>query len=633
MAEAATVFTADRSQPPGDATYARHLALLQTAPLREARLQAWLALELQTTGAEAGAIWDVTGGARKRIATAGLIGQSQSDALEEAALLALSDARPIARGRSDVNGAVSVAMPVISRGVDPAKATEALVVALLLPIAQDGDSRNQAMQAIRHLQWGTGWLQGELTQRIARDRADADARAGQIVDLIADVLPHGSYTEAATAAVTALALRHDCIRVAWGHRKAGTTRVAAISHSAKFGEKMNLVSAISSAMDEAIDQQATILFPTQDDRPLAIIAHRALAKAADESGAAAADILTIPAFVADRFIGAFTFQRGAGEGFTPETIAILDAAVTTLAPILEDKRLNDRWIGVKLWSATGDWIGGLFGPTHAMRKLAVLLLAAATAASLLITAPYRVTADASLQGSERRAIAASYDGYLQASDVRSGQAVQAGELLALLDDRELALERLRRETERAQFARQYDDALAARQPALANVIRNQIEQADAQIALLDERLQRTRITAPFDGFILSEDLSQRIGSVVNRGEVLFEISPLDGYRIILQVDERMIGDLEVGQTGEIVFTAIPRDVFPIEITAITPVAQVRDGMNRFTVEADLTDASDDRLRPGMTGIAKVEISRQSLLELAMRPISDWFHLARWRWLG
>lgn len=631
MAEAATLFTADMSQPTGDAADARQLALLQTAPQREARLQAWLALEMQASGAEAGAIWDVTGGLRQRVVAVGASGQGQSDALEEAALLALTDRRPIARGRSDVQGAVSVALPVVPR--HEGSASQALVVALLLPIPLAGDTRLQATRAIRHLQWGAGWLQGELAQRMARDRADHDARAGQIVDLIADVLPHTSYAEAATAAVTALALRHDCLRVSWGHRKGGVSRVAAISHSAKFGEKMNLVSAIAHAMDEAIDQQASLIYPLPDDQPMAITAHRALAKAVDDSGAAAADILTIPAFVGDRFIGAFTFQRGAGEGFSAETIALLDTAVTTLAPILEDKRLNDRWIGAKLWSALRDWIEGLFGPTHAMRKLAVLLVCAGIAASLLISAPYRVTADANLQGSERRAIAASYDGYLQASDVRSGQEVRAGDLLALLDDRELALERLRRETERAQFVRQYDDALAARQPALANIVRNQIEQADAQIALLEERLLRTRITAPFDGFILSEDLTQRIGAAVSRGEVLFEISPLTGYRIVLQVDERMIGDLRLGQTGEVVFTALPRDVFAIEITGITPVAQVRDGMNRFTVEADLRDTSDTRLRPGMTGVAKIEVARESLLTLTLRPVIDWLRLARWRWVG
>lgn len=607
------------------------LAALTSAPERLARLQAWLGLQIRDAGAEYGAIWDVTEGQRQRLVTSGPLGQAQSDALEEAAQLALAEARAVARGRSDQTAGVAIALPVLPRAGGNAR--QAMVIALLLPAASDGDARQQATSAIRHLQWGAGWLQGDLAARMAQARGDADATAGQIIDLIAEILPHHDYQEAAMAAVTALALRHDCLRVTWGHRPKSHSKVAAISHSARFGDKVNLVRALAHAMDEAIDQQAAVLYPPQDDRALATTAHRALSRAEDEGGAGDSDILTLPAFVGDRFIGAATFQRGAGEGFAPETIALLDAAVATLAPILEDKRRNDRWIGTKLAEASADWLRGLFGPTHAFRKLGVLLLVLTIGALTLISAPYRVTADGNLQGAERRSISTAYDGYIAASEIRSGQAVSAGDLLAQLDDRELTLERLRRETERAQFQRQYDDALASRQPALANVVRNQIEQAEAQIALLDERLARTRITAPIDGYVLSEDMTQRIGAAVTRGEVLFELSPLDRYRVVLEVDERDIGDLNLGQSGEIVFTALPRDAFAVTLTAITPVARIAGGLNRFTVEAELQDPPDPRLRPGMTGVAKIAIREDSLLTLIWQPVGAWLRLAAWRWLG
>ena len=106
-----------------------------------------------------------------------------------------------------------------------------------------------------------------------------------------------------------------------------------------------------------------------------------------------------------------------------------------------------------------------------------------------------------------------------------GKTVKAGDTLATLEDRELALERLKWATERQQHAFEYDKALASRQPATINVIRSEIEQADAQIAMIDEQIARTRLTAPFDGVVVSGDLSQRIGGAVSRGETLFEIAP------------------------------------------------------------------------------------------------------------
>ena len=71
--------------------------------------------------------------------------------------------------------------------------------------------------------------------------------------------------------------------------------------------------------------------------------------------------------------------------------------------------------------------------------------------------------------------------------------------------------------------------------------RAKIDQAEAQIALLDEQLARTKVVAPFNGVIMKGDLSQSLGSPVEHGQVLFEVAPLESYRVIVQVDERDIG--------------------------------------------------------------------------------------------
>ena len=66
------------------------------------------------------------------------------------------------------------------------------------------------------------------------------------------------------------------------------------------------------------------------------------------------------------------------------------------------------------------------------------------------------------------------------------------------------------------------------------------------------------MTAPFDGIIVSGDLSQSLGSPVERGQVLFEVAPLDGYRIVLRVDERDIPYVALGQRGELAVTRARR---------------------------------------------------------------------------
>ena len=62
---------------------------------------------------------------------------------------------------------------------------------------------------------------------------------------------------------------------------------------------------------------------------------------------------------------------------------------------------------------------------------------------------------------------------------------------------------------------------------------------------------RTRLVAPFDGVVVKGDLTQSLGSPVAKGDVLFEVAPLDGYRVILSIDERDISDVREGGRGRL----------------------------------------------------------------------------------
>ena len=140
----------------------------------------------------------------------------------------------------------------------------------------------------------------------------------------------------------------------------------------------------------------------------------------------------------------------------------------------------------------------------------------------------------------------------------------------------------------------------------------QIRQAESQLALADEKLSRTRILAPFDGIVVSGDLSQMLGSPVEKGKTLFEIAPLNSYRLIIQVDERDVRYIAVGQKGTVVFAGMPGNPLPLTLNKITPVTVAEEGRNSYRVEARLA-GNDDRLRPGMEGVAKIEVGPRSIL--------------------
>ena len=155
-------------------------------------------------------------------------------------------------------------------------------------------------------------------------------------------------------------------------------------------------------------------------------------------------------------------------------------------------------------------------------------------------------------------------------------------------------------------------------------------QVDAQLAMVDSQLSRVRVKAAFDGIIVSGDLSQSLGSPTERGEVLFEIAPLDAYRVILEVDERDISEVIVGQTGELVLTGRSDAVIAFKITKITPVSESKEGRNYFRVEAEL-EKQKDFLRPGMPGVGKILIGERQLIWIWSRPLIDWLRLTLWTW--
>ncbi|MBK8083033.1 MAG: HlyD family efflux transporter periplasmic adaptor subunit [Devosia sp.] len=546
-------------------------------------------------------------------------GTEATRALAELAALVVAQSRTILRSGGKGSGHRLIGQPVEIDG--------GLVAVSVISVATEpgADDKETASRQVRQMQWGLAWLRDHLRATASGEVKRERDRSRATLEVLASVLEKEDFRSAGIAAATELALRFDCSRVSIGFTRFGSIRVTAISHSASFARSMQLVQQLGAAMDEAVDQRALIRFPPAPGDVVATHAHAGLAHAQRS-----ANLLTIPLLVVDRFVGAVTFERAAGQPFEPALVQLLDVVITAIGPILHEKRRNDRWLVVKAGDALHTQLKRLLGPGHVWRKLFVAGLLASVLFFSLATDTYRVTANALVEGSERRSVVSAYDGYVQTASARAGDFVKAGDELASLEDRELNLERLRWEAEKQQHRYEYDRALAAREPANLNIIQSRIDQADSQLRLLDEQLARLRILAPFDGLLVSGDLSQRIGASVARGETLFELSPLTGYRVVMVVDERDIADLEVGQAGQVIFTSLPEQPFDITVEVITPVAVQVQGRNGFRVEAAI-EGDLNRLRPGMTGVGKVAIEQEPLIAIWLHPILDWLRLTLWRW--
>jgi len=302
-----------------------------------------------------------------------------------------------------------------------------------------------------------------------------------------------------------------------------------------------------------------------------------------------------------------------------------------IGPVLEEKRQNDRLIVIKLFESLLMQLQRLFGPHYIGRKLATALAVVVMVFFAVFKMDYAITAPAALEGSVQRVIVAPSEGYIASQNMRAGDVVHAGELMATLDDKDLVIERLKWSTKKGEQEKEYGKALAKQERAEASIIRVQIEQAVAQISLLDEMINRTRLRVPFDGLVISGDLSQSIGAAVKRGDELFQVAPLESYRVILKVDERDIADIQRGQTGTLLVTSIPLEPLHYKVSRVTPIAEAEEGINSFRVEASLVELSD-RLRPGMKGVGKTTIEQRLLINIWTHRLVHWLRVTLWKWL-
>ena len=484
----------------------------------------------------------------------------------------------------------------------------------------------QLQAVLRRLHWGSAWLEILFRREEAARESAVRGRLQTVLDLAATTVSSERFSGAAMAFVTSLATRLECDRVSLGFVRRGRVHVRAVSHSAQFGKQTNLIRAIGSAMDEALDQQGTIVYPALRDGPVQVT--RAHAELARQHGSGA--ICSIPLSRGDRLVGALTLERPEDHPFDPPSVELCESVAALSGPVLEIQRRENRWLVTKAAETCRTWLAHLIGPRHVALKLGVVGAAAVVLFFAVATGDFRVSATTTLEPEIRRAAVAPFNGYIAEARARAGDLVRQGQVLCALDDRDLRLERLKALSQHEQLVKQYNQAMAKHEAAEVAILTAQIDQAKAQLSLLDDQLSRTRVLAPFNGVVVTGDLSQQLRSPVERGQMLFEVAPLDSYRVIVQVDERDIAHVAVGQLGQLLLSAFPREPLLFRVEKITPVSTAKEGRNSFRVEAQL-ERMPGGLRPGMEGVGKVEVGRRRLIWIWTRQVIDWMRLKVWTW--
>lgn len=540
-------------------------------------------------------------------------------ALVPSAEKALGSGRPAALPQQD--GSIHLAYPVtLGAGRPPA--------AVVLELRGADEAAAQA--GLREIHWAAGWLAARGWESRASDETAKLRRSAVALDILAVAAEHPKLEAAAMAMVNEIqtAMKSDQVTIGMvrGRAHSPRVRVLALSYSAWFRKRSSLVESLETAMEEAFDQMASVSQP-----PIASLSRSiAVAHAEHLRGSRTKHMLTVPLADAGGPVGALTLERRDDRPYDEDDRQMAEAIAALVGPMLELKRRNRRWFGGRLVDGTARVLGILLGPRHLSWKLLALALAALAVTATRFEIPFRIQADAVVRGSVSRAVAAPFAGFIAEAPLRAGDRVQAGQLLVRLDDADLQLEALRWRSEVDRLGSESREALAKKDRAQVALAEAKIAQARAQADLADAELARSRLVAPIDGLIISGDLSQKLGSPVQLGEILFEIAPLDDYRIDILVDERDLRYVSEGMSGRLALIGQPSDGMPLTVARVTPLAEVHEGVNAFRVEARL-DAPPQGLRPGMDGVAKLDSGERLAVWVWSRRLIDWARQKAWTW--
>lgn len=461
--------------------------------------------------------------------------------------------------------------------------------------------------------------------RLLKQAENDVVQFAEALDLMVLLNAETRYMAAAMTFCNEISSRYKCQRVSLGWLKDGYVRVQAISHMEKFEKKMDSVQSLEAAMEEAFDQDEEIVWPRPLENTMVVRNHEAFSR---EQGAEY--MVSLPLRLDGEPVGILTCERSVEQGpFTEINIRGVRVLCDQAARRLDDLKKNDCWFGAKWARSLRNGLAWFFGFEHTFAKFLGVLLSIALCVVVFGSWNYRVEAPFILKTDDLIYLPAPFDGYIDEVQVQVGDLVKKGDLLLTLDIDELLLEESSSLANQSRYMREAEKARAENGLAEMKIAQALQAQAEAQLAVIRYHLKNSRILAPFDGIIVEGDLKKMLGAPVRKGDILFKVALIEKMYAEIDVDERDVHEIADDFTGEIAFVSQPNLKFPINVERINPVAQAKDKGNIFLLRGTFPAKISDWWRPGMSGIAKINIGKRNLLWIFTHRTIDFLRLFFW----
>jgi len=420
-----------------------------------------------------------------------------------------------------------------------------------------------------------------------------------------------------------IANRFKASRVGLGWLEKKYVRIQGMSHIEHFEPKMGAVQGLEAAMEEAIDQNEEIVYPSPAEQWNAIIkSHETYVRKYGSEY-----IVSIPLRIKANPIAILTCERSIP--FNIDEIRALRMICDQVVRRLNDLKLSDRWFGARFLGWIRGKLSKFFGFEHTFAKLIGLICIGFFLFLSFGEIMFRVKAPCILKTDQLSYIQAPFNGFISKVEVQIGDIVNKNDILLELDTRDLKLKEAEIVADIHQFSRAEEKARSQDYLADMRIAQARLEKAQLELKRILYLLDHAKVKAPFAGIVVQGERQKLLGAPVREGDVMYKIAEMRDYYIQLDVDEQDIHEMNKGDTGKIAFISRPEQKFPIKITQISYTAKVKDKKNIFEIRAQLEGNPQKWWRSGMSGIGQIDIGKRKIIWIFSRRTIDYIQLYFW----
>jgi len=151
-----------------------------------------------------------------------------------------------------------------------------------------------------------------------------------------------------------------------------------------------------------------------------------------------------------------------------------------------------------------------------------------------------------------------------------------------------------------------------------NIAKLQVDQAKANLALLDAQIAKNTLRAPFYGTVTNVDIQR--GEITGSGSTISMISNAK-FEVEVNISEADIAKIKIGNQAVITLDAYGSDnKFDAMVTHIDPAAKIIEGVATYRVILQFTK-QDARILPGLTTNIDIKANhRSNVLYVSSRDI-------------